>query len=199
MLTYLRNFLVKKPLIFSLLRKMIELNFVKEKKLIKNTFNVRSGKKILDIGCGPGEFAKLFNNLDYYGVDISEIYVNYAAKKNKGSFQVMNSTDLKFPDNSFDYILIMAILHHLDDPAMNKTLSEAKRVLKPGGTLLIMEDAKVVELENLVVKFFQKFDHGDFIRTPDEYKKAVLNFFNISQESTFGSGGCTYCGFVLIK
>lgn len=199
MLTRLRNFLVERPFIFSLLRKIIELNFVKEKKIISNFFDLSSKKKILDIGCGPGEFAKLFNNLDYHGIDISDIYIKYASKNNKGNFQVMDATDLKFPNNSFDYILIMAILHHLDDRAMNKVLSEAKRVLRPGGKLLIMEDANVVELENLFVKFFQKFDYGDFIRTPKEYQEAISKVFTISQAGTFRNGGCTYCNFMLTE
>jgi len=197
MLNFTRNFLADQPAFFSLLRKVIEINFIKQKKIIREVFNLNSGNKILDIGCGTGEFAGLFSKCDYCGIDISDKYIKYAAKKNKGNFKVMDATSLRFSDNSFDYVLIMAILHHLDDNNVNKLLLEAKRVLKPGGKILIMEDAKVEKLENLLIKFIQKFDKGEFIRTPEQYKNIIKNFFIITNEQSFRNGGCIYYSLVL--
>lgn len=199
MLTFISHFLADQPAIFSRLRKIIELNFSKQKRIIKKTFDFNDSKKILDIGCGTGEFADLFSKFDYYGIDISATYIAYAAKRKRGNFKVMDATKLDFPDNSFDYILIMAILHHLDDDKINQVLSEAKRVLGLGGKALLMEDAKIAKLENSIIKFFQRFDRGDFIRTPEQYKSIVQKYFVVSGEQAFRNGGCIYYSLVLKK
>lgn len=199
MLNSLRNFLADQPALFSWLRKIMELNFSQQKKIIKETFDFKSEKKILDLGCGTGEFAGLLNKMDYCGIDLSTRYVKYAAKNNAGDFKVMDAAKLEFPDHSFDYILIMAILHHLADDKMNKVLLEVKRVLKPEGKILVMEDAKIEKYENLAVRFIQKFDKGGFIRTPEQYKTMIAKHFIISHEQAFRNGGCVYYSLVLKK
>lgn len=192
------NFLAENPITFLYLRKIIEFNFRTQKKIIKDVIkNIGTNKKVLDIGCGTGEFSGLFTQDDYNGIDISPRYINHAKKNSRGNFQVMNAMDLQFTDQSFDFILIMAILHHLDNTQAHKVISEAKRVLKTNGKILIIEDAKIKNLENSAVKFFQKFDKGDFIRTPENYKKLVDGDFNILKNWEFRNGGCVYCAILL--
>lgn len=197
MITALRNYLANNPFFFTLLRKIIELNFRKEKAIIRHEFNLASPKKVLDIGCGTGEFSTLYKNHDYTGIDISSRYIEFAKKHHKGKFAVMDATTLQFPDQSFDYVLIMAILHHLSDQDVAKVLSEAKRVLKPGGKVLIMEDAKIDELRNWFVKLTQRFDLGDYIRVPSRYRELIQPYFTLGTERTFRSGGCTYYSIAL--
>ncbi|MBU4338226.1 class I SAM-dependent methyltransferase [Patescibacteria group bacterium] len=195
-----RNYLAQKPVIFSFLRQIFELNFRKQKMLIKETIGKDSeDKKILDIGCGTGAFARLFEKENYFGIDILPDYIEYAKKNNKGSFQVMDATDLKFPNEHFDRVLIMAVLHHLNDEDSNKVIREAKRVLKPNGQILIMEDAKIPRLESALARFTQKFDKGEFIRTPKNYKKIIKPHLKILKESEFKNGACVYFGMFLEK
>ncbi|MFH1522350.1 MAG: class I SAM-dependent methyltransferase [Patescibacteria group bacterium] len=170
----------------------MELNFSKQKKIIKENFDLKSEKKILDIGCGTGEFAGLFTKMDYCGIDISTKYIKYAAKNNRGNFKVMDATKLEFSDNSFDYVLIVAILHHLDDNDSKRALSEAARVLKPDGKVLIIEDAKIEKLENSIDRFIQRYDKGAFIRTPEQYKNMATDFFIVNFERSFRSGCFVY-------
>lgn len=199
MLIFLRNFLATRPTIFAFLRRAIELGYRTQKKIIKEVFGESENKKVLDIGCGTGEFAPLFKNADYYGIDISFSYIAYAKKKNKGKFLVMDATKLEFNNDVFDQILIMAILHHLEIDDVKKILIEAKRVLKSDGKILILEDVKIEQLDNFIVRFVQKFDVGNFIRIPEEYKDIVLNYFKIVGEWRFRNGGCTYYGLLLEK
>lgn len=49
---------------------------------------------------------------------------------------IMNANDMKFPDNTYDLILSQSALEH--DPSPEKTIQEAFRVLKPGGTFLVV-------------------------------------------------------------
>jgi len=200
MLYELRNYLARKPIFFSFLREVIELNFRRQKQLIKETIGKNGkDKKILDIGCGTGAFAPLFDKDNYLGVDILPEYIEHAKKNCKGNFQVMDATRLKFPNGHFDRVLIMAVLHHLNDEDANKVIEEARRVLKPDGRILIMEDSKIPRLENSLVRFMQKFDKGEFIRTPENYKKIVSPYLKILKESEFRNGACVYFGMFLEK
>lgn len=192
MLKILRNYFAKRPNYFIFLRKVIELNFRKQKSLIGEVFGNQDEKKVLDIGCGTGEYSNSFKPENYTGIDISSEYISHAKKTKKGNFLVMDATNLSFPDNSFDVILIAAILHHLNDKDVNKVLRGAKRVLKKEGKILIMEDAKIKNLDNGIVRFIQKFDLGANIRTPDEYRDMFSSYFLKVKEWEFRNGGCTY-------
>ena len=93
------------------------------------------GSKMLDLGCGSGivtrEFAARFAS-DYIGVDVVDNRIFPI------NFELINGRDLPFGDNVFDIVLISFVLHHADDPV--RLLYESKRVLKPGGRIIIFED-----------------------------------------------------------
>lgn len=199
MLDIFRDFLAGKPVVFAFSRKLLELGFVKQKRMIKEVFDTSGDTKNLDIGCGTGEFAPLFKNADYHGIDIFPPYIAYAKKKNSGNFYLMEATDLSFKDETFDHILFMAILHHLQTDEVMKALVEAKRALRPRGRVLIMEGAKIEKYNGAVIKFFQTLDKGNFIRPSNEYKDMALTFFNVIHECSFRSGVCAYYALLLEK
>lgn len=104
------------------------------------------GKRVLDYGCGRGEYSLELLSLgaDVEGIDISKAYVDlcFQACRDHGiderrfNFQVMDAHKLDFPDDSFDFVVGNGILHHLDYPT---ALSEIRRVLKPGGRAIFQE------------------------------------------------------------
>lgn len=192
MLTALRNYFAKRPAYFVILRKIIELDFRKQKSLIKRVFGNAQNRRVLDIGCGTGEYSNLFKKNYYIGIDISREYIDHAKKTKNGKFVVMDATEIKFDNESFDFVLIAAILHHLDDNDTNKVLKEAKRVLKKDGKILILEDAKIKRLDNSVVRFIQRYDIGAKIRTPDQYRSIFKKYFKHLLDWEFINGGCTY-------
>jgi ubiquinone/menaquinone biosynthesis C-methylase UbiE len=194
-----RNYFADKTAFFSILRKMIELNFLKQKAIICKAIIGESRLKVLDIGCGTGEFSDIFVNHEYTGIDISPNYITYAAKHEKGNFQVMDAKHIQFPDASFDFILIMAMLHHLDDNAARQVLWEALRLLKSDGKILVLEAAKIPELGNAIVRFIQNYDKGDFIREPQDYRKIVPESLVIQETKQFRNGGCVYYSMLLKK
>ncbi len=110
-------------------------------KELQNLSNKKSGK-ILDIGCGNCRNLLMFakKKFDCYGVDFSKEMIKYAKEfcnKNniKVNLKVANAERLPFKDNFFDYILFIAVLHHVNNK--KKALQELKRVLKDNGLALI--------------------------------------------------------------
>lgn len=112
--------------------------------IIKEKLDIKSGDKILEFGCGCGDFTEEISNiLDdktlIYGIDLSESQINLAKeriKKPNVLFSIESCTHSMFKDNSFDFIIGKSILHHLN---LDEALNEIKRILKPGGKIFFTE------------------------------------------------------------
>ncbi len=81
--------------------------------------------KALDIGCGTNELMKTYGN--GIGVDVFDF--------GGADLIVADTSALPYEDASFDTVSIIAALNHI--PYREKVLTEAHRLLRPGGTLLI--------------------------------------------------------------
>ena len=126
--TYAREFSDCRPFFW---RELEHLN-----KFIKNR------DKVLDIGCGNGRLLNLFKSveIDYTGIDSSKKLIEIA-KKNHGSernFIHANALSLPFQDKTFDTVFSIAVLHHVPSKKFRTSfVTEASRVLKPKGTLVL--------------------------------------------------------------
>lgn len=103
--------------------------------------NISYGKKVLEIGCGTGEFTKRIaqTGADITAVDISPDLLEIARETTQDvnvSFHVQNVEKLDFEDGSFDVVIGSSILHHLN---LNPALREVYRVLKKGGGIVFTE------------------------------------------------------------
>ena len=102
------------------------------------------GKKALDVGTGPGFFAMVLamEGFDVTGVDCSEKMIlrareNAAARGLRIDFRVMDSHELGFADDTFDYIVLRNATWLLYDP--ERAFAEWLRVLRPGGRLMYLD------------------------------------------------------------
>ena len=123
-------------------------------------FQMKPGMKMLEPGCGRGEFLKNFKNLglDCTGLDRSSETRALLEESGIGLevCDVEKEGGLPFSDNSFDIIYNKSFLEHLRDPDI--FLREANRILRPGGLLLCL----VPDWEANVKIYFDDFTH----RTP---------------------------------
>lgn len=94
------------------------------------------GAKVLDVGCGAGFLSNDLGlkNFDVTGIDLSKESLHIARSfdtTKKVKYQHANAYALPFRDGSFDAVVAMDILEHVEDPA--KLIEEASRVLRQGG------------------------------------------------------------------
>jgi ubiquinone/menaquinone biosynthesis C-methylase UbiE len=113
------------------------------------------GERILDIGCGGGAFCRHLAPLvapggSVVGIDAAQAAVDVAGRlsaledRSVLTFARADGHDLPFADASFDAAVCISVLEFCDDP--RRVLAEARRVLRPGGRLLVAnadEDTRI--------------------------------------------------------
>jgi ubiquinone/menaquinone biosynthesis C-methylase UbiE len=124
------------------------------------------GKKLLDYGCGTGDWARELaaGGATVTGIDVSDTAIELARACTSDhvmdiDFRVMDAENLAFEDQSFDLICGTAILHHL---RLEKAYSELARTLKPAGVAVFLEPLG----HNFLINLYRKLTPG--LRTRDE-------------------------------
>ena len=112
-------------------------------------------KNILDIGCYDGTLLSLIKNRDnnFYGLEASDYGVEKCLKRgiNTRQFFFDGSEKLPYGDNFFDAIIVGEIIEHIFDTDF--FLEEIKRILKPGGKMLL-STPNVASLGRRILLFF---------------------------------------------
>jgi phosphatidylethanolamine/phosphatidyl-N-methylethanolamine N-methyltransferase len=101
------------------------------------------GAKVLEVGAGTGtSFPAYPNHCEVTGIDLAPDMLARARRKIEDNGWThlkvieMNALSLDFPDNTFDYVMAFHVVTVVPDPI--RMMSEAKRVCKPGGTIVIV-------------------------------------------------------------
>lgn len=162
------------------------------KKTLLNMMNPSKNQKLIDVACGTGDIGKLYlDNTDKENfitcVDPNEAMIAKGKEKlkkyNNINWVISSAENLPLKENSFDFYTISFGLRNTKD--LDKSLSEAHRVLKPGGRFFCLEFSKI-QNENLdfVYKQYSKIIPliGKFIvgqKEPYEYLiESIEKFLN---------------------
>ena len=134
------------------------------KKSLINMMNPSSDKNLIDVACGTGDIAKLFlkqvnTSSQITCVDPNKEMINIAKRKlshfTNLNWVVAPAEQLPIADSSFDFYTISFGLRNTKN--LDKALSEAYRVLKPGGRYLCLEFSKIQNPSlNFIYKKYSK-------------------------------------------
>jgi ubiquinone/menaquinone biosynthesis C-methylase UbiE len=134
----------------------------------------------------------------YRGMDISETYIDYARRTHPGHrFLTGDARHSGFDDGEFDQVLMLGFLHHLDDATVPLVLREVGRILKPGGTFLLIEDTPVTSPWNFAGRILMKFDVGSHIRPAASYRPLLERDFAVRRNYEVASGLWRYSVFAM--
>ncbi|NOK61292.1 MAG: class I SAM-dependent methyltransferase [Chloroflexi bacterium AL-W] len=188
------------PQTWNVLRYVVEAGFRGEKAVIEGELQPWQdvGQRLfLDFGCGTGAFAACFPSRQYVGVDIATHYVQYAHTARSGGYGVMDGSALALQGEQFDAALVLGVFHHLPDAIVRASVAELSRVLKPGATLLVMEDIAPPDVWNVAGHAMHWLDRGGFIRSDESYRMLLHPYFMLQKTYTMRSGICDYAVYVL--
>jgi ubiquinone/menaquinone biosynthesis C-methylase UbiE len=108
--------------------------------LLNRLGNLGEGMKVLELGCGTGMFTQHLakSSAKLTAVDLSHEFLRKASNRiaESPSLCACDAEKLCFRDNTFDCVVGISILHHLEIPSVGP---EIKRVLKNGGTIVFTE------------------------------------------------------------
>lgn len=153
---------------------------------------------LLDLGCGYGQISNIFNEIGFNvtGIDgdsqrISEAKLKYP----KIDFMCYNIKDiLPFEDNSFDVLFTCSVFQYLEHETI---LKECKRVLKDGGSIIMLENLKnnpITRLGRAYLKItnhnyhsypWNHFTVSEIIKISKDFQSTSLNFFHVLSPLTF--------------
>lgn len=144
---------------------------------------------ILDVGTGKGAFIPILQNIfrdaEITGVDPDGESLNTAQEAFPGiNFRQMTAEKLQFENDSFDLVSISMALHHLRK--INRGLLEMKRVIKPGGWIIMNEIIcdnlnPAQEVHKLYHHFRSKIDRMTGISHRETFSKdAILQMLKIA-------------------
>ena len=117
-----------------------------------------AGKDVVDVGCGSGALVRALvgRGARVTGLEISEQQLAAAVRADGGSgarYVVGRAEDLPLGDGSVDAAVFMRTLHHVPPDDQLDALREARRVLRPGGVVYVVEplaEGEFFELTRLV-------------------------------------------------
>lgn len=134
---------------------VVDLFFKKQKKQLADIVNMLPVGNVLEIGVGNGSMLPLYQKHIITGIDLSTKMLTNA-KKRKTNVRVhlfmADGEDTKFPEESFDYVIINHVLSVTKNP--DAMLKEAFRVLKPNGQLFILNHFTPENMLGFIDKMF---------------------------------------------
>jgi ubiquinone/menaquinone biosynthesis C-methylase UbiE len=128
--------------------------------------------KILDIGCGTGNYTDLFQRVtqakhyQIYGIEPSEGMISKAREKNSHIlFKQATAENIPFEGKFFDFAFMTDVIHHIPD--ICKMFAEIYRILKPGGKVCIATQSHPQIAKRPIAQFFPGTVRVDQERYPD--------------------------------
>src|SRR5216683_270866 len=148
------------------------------KVLVGQYIQPRAGARILEIGCGPGTIAGYLPDSEYVGFDMSSKYIEMARKRfPHAQFVCERVSQFSLAkQQSFDAVLALGIVHHLDDQEARQLFQIAYDALKSGGKLITFDGVWTND-QSPVARWLLARDRGEHVRNEGEYVNIASQVF----------------------
>ena len=155
---------------YDLIQRWIVRDFRYKTRLIEQA-DIQPAQHVLDLGCGTGTLAIMAKRAqpgaEVAGLDADPDMLKVARHKSAREgmavkFDLGFTSQLPYPDASFDRVLSSIMIHHLKTPDKERTAREVHRVLRPGGQLRIIDFGKPVTwYGELLGPFLHEFEQAN--------------------------------------
>jgi len=146
---------------------------------------LKPGERVLDLGCGPGYIRDFMPRVDYVGFDTEQRYIDYARKRYAGRGEFYCETfSQKHVDTiaAFDAVLLLGVLHHMDDATVSTLMGLLGRCLKPGGRVVTVDPCFTPD-QSAIARYVAESDRGHYVRTAEGYNALVnCHYSHVSAE-----------------
>ncbi len=148
------------------------------KVLVSEYIQPTAGARILEIGCGPGTIARYLPQAAYVGFDLSSKYIEMARKRfPQAQFVCERVSRFSLAkQQSFDAVLALGVVHHLDDQEARQLFQIAYDALKSGGKLITL-DGVFTSDQSAAARWLLVRDRGEYVRNEGEYVKIASQVF----------------------
>lgn len=167
-----------RPVVYDLFQAMMGADRAR-RELVMQYIRPVVGMRLLDIGCGTARILDYLPPLTYHGFDLSQEYIDEAMMRysERGVFRCAMVEGATLQDEpSYDLVLAIGVLHHLDDEAAVQLLGLAKSALKDSGRLVTI-DPCLDNNQNPIARFFVSKDRGQNVRSAAQYRELGGNVF----------------------
>jgi ubiquinone/menaquinone biosynthesis C-methylase UbiE len=139
--------------LYDLVNKVLSILTLTSERAVRNMTvelaHIQPGEKVLEVGCGTGSLTLTAKKRagpagEVHGIDAAPEMIRIAQRKAARAgadidFRVGLIQDIPFPDSQFDVALASFMIFHMAEETRRKGLAEIRRVLKPGGRLLVVD------------------------------------------------------------
>jgi len=148
-------------------------------RLVRECIRPPEGGRILDIGCGPGTILQYLPRLEYVGFDLSSRYIELARRRYpQAQFVCERVSRFSLAERgSFDVVLAVGVLHHLDDTEALQLFQIAYDALRPGARLVTV-DGVFTEGQSRAARWLLAKDRGEHVRNERQYISIASQVFS---------------------
>ena len=139
--------------------------------------DLRTVRRVLDVGCGPGTNTRHFSHAHYLGVDFNASYIAHARARYGREFVVADVTTYTVaPGERFDFILANSFFHHIDTVSARRVLSHLGTLLTDDGHVHILD--LVLPERPSIAQLLARWDRGDYPRPLAEWRELFEDLFD---------------------
>lgn len=165
----------------------------KTKQYIIDNYHAYHCKSVLDIGCGTGDFANLFSQEEYLGIDLNPTYIKYAKQKYPHRFICDDILTHSFNGHTFDASLFISTLHHFSNNDIRDIFPKITAVTKK---IVIIVDLNPET--SLLKKSFIQIDRGHYVRTTTQKVELLKPFGKAKNIKHFSTRLASQTGMIIL-